>query len=109
MWAIHDLLAYGLLSSQVTKGYKGCLDCGPNTISHHSRRLGKTTYVHHCRWLRLNQPYQANAHDFNGKFEKRPTPPFMSGSDVPSHANLYEDWKLQGGMEEDNLCQDNGV
>jgi hypothetical protein len=24
-WAIHDLLAYGLLSNQVIHGYEGCL------------------------------------------------------------------------------------
>jgi hypothetical protein len=32
MWAIHDLLAYGLFSNQVTHGYKGCPMCGPNKM-----------------------------------------------------------------------------
>jgi hypothetical protein len=41
VWAIHDLFAYGLLSSHVTKGYKGCMACGPNTCSHHSKKLCK--------------------------------------------------------------------
>ncbi len=31
MWSIHALLAYGLFSGQVNKGYKGCPTCGPNT------------------------------------------------------------------------------
>jgi uncharacterized protein (UPF0212 family) len=35
MWAIHDLLTYGLLLVQVTKGYKGCPTCGPNIANHH--------------------------------------------------------------------------
>jgi len=33
----------------------------------------------------------------------------MSGDDVLLHANLYEDWKLQGGKAEDNPCHDSGV
>jgi len=28
IWSIHDLPTYGLLSKQMTKGYKGCLACG---------------------------------------------------------------------------------
>lgn len=37
--AIIDLLVYGLLSSQKTKGYKGCPTCGPSTINGHSKKL----------------------------------------------------------------------
>jgi hypothetical protein len=33
----------------------------------------------------------------------------MSRFDVLLHANLYEDWKLQGGRAEDNPCHDSGV
>ncbi len=109
MWANHELLAYGLFLGQVTKGYKGYPTYGPNTTSHHSKKLGKTTYIHHSKWLKLNHQYQANAHDFNGKSEKGPAPPLISRFDVLSHANFYEDWKLQGGREEDNPCHDNGV
>jgi hypothetical protein len=94
MWANHELLAYGLFLGQVSKGYKGHPVYGPNTTSHHSKRLGKTTYIHDNRWLKSNHPYRANALDFNGKSEKEPTPPFISRFDVLSHANFYEDWKL---------------
>lgn len=93
----------------MTKGYKGYRTYGPNTTSCHSKKLGKTTYIHHSRWLKPNHPYQANARDFNGKSEKGPTPPFILGFDVLSHANFYEDWKLRGGREEDNPCHDSGV
>jgi hypothetical protein len=109
MWANHELLAYGLFLGQVTKSYKGYLTYGPNTTRHHLKRLEKTTYIHHSRWLKPNHPYQPNAHDFNGKSEKGPTPPLGSRFDVLSQANFYEDWKLQGGREEDNPCHDNGM
>jgi hypothetical protein len=109
MWANHELLAYRLFLGQVTKGYKRYPTYGPNTTKHHLKRLGKTTYIHHSRWLKPNHPYRANARDLNGKFKKGPTPPLVSRFDVLSHANSYEDWKLQGGREEDSPCHDNGM
>ncbi len=109
MWAIHDLLAYGLFSNQVTHGYKGCPMCGPNKISQDSKRLGKTTYVHHHRWLQRNHPYQTNVCDFNGKFGRSLPQPIMLGFDVLLQANLFETWKLKGGKEEGNPSQQNGV
>jgi len=54
MWSIHNLLAYEPLVGQVTKGYKGCLTCGPNSCDFHSKHLGENVYVGHSKWLRLN-------------------------------------------------------
>ncbi len=87
MWAICDLLVYGLFLGQVTKGYKGCMACGPNTCSCHSQKLCKTTYVDHHRWLPLDHPYQRNARDFNGKYEKRLASNVMQGFQVLDHVN----------------------
>ncbi len=109
MWAIHDLLGYGLLSNQVTQGYKGCPMCGRNTTSRHSKRLGKSTYVHHHRWLRRNHSYQTDVCDFNGKCGRSPPPPIMLAFDVLLQANLFETWKLKDGKEEDNPFQQNEV
>jgi hypothetical protein len=76
--SIHDLLTYGLLYGQMTKGYKGCLACGPNTCSCHSKMLRKTIYCHHHMWLRPNHPFRFNAHDFDDKIERRFAPTVMS-------------------------------
>lgn len=66
MWSIHNLLAYEPLVGQVTKGYKGCPICGPNSCGFHSKQLGKIVYVGHYRWLRLNHPNWSNkVLDFN--------------------------------------------
>ncbi len=75
LWCIHDLLAYGLIFGQVTKGYKGC-PCVPNTSSHHAPKSRKMIYDFHCRWLLSNHPYQSNTHDFNGKTKRTPPPPW---------------------------------
>ncbi len=57
IWSIHDLPTYGLFSGQVTKGYKGCPTCGPNTCARHSKLLGKTIYIGHRRWLQVDHPF----------------------------------------------------
>lgn len=31
LWCIHDYPAYGMVSGLVTKGYRGCVCCGPYT------------------------------------------------------------------------------
>ncbi len=54
MWCAHDLPKYNLLSSQITKGYNGCLVCGPSTYSQHSKFIGKK--IHHTTWLKPNHP-----------------------------------------------------
>jgi len=77
--------------------------CGPNTTSRHSKRLGKTTYVHHHRWLQQNHPYQANVRDSMRSLKEGP--PIMLGFDVLLQANFFEAWKLRGGKEEDSPIQ----
>ncbi len=109
MWVIHDLLAYGLFLGHVTKGYKGCMACDPNTCNRHSKKLCKTTYIDHHRWLLSNHPYWRNSHDFNDKFERRSAPNVMQGFQVLDHAIAYEGWKQDGGMEDDNPCFHSGV
>jgi hypothetical protein len=87
---------------------QGCLACGPNTCACHSKLLGKTIYVKHRKWLRTYHPFQSNACDFNGRFE-RSAPPIMSGHDLLEHANAYESWKLNNINEDDNPCVKTGV
>jgi hypothetical protein len=104
MRAIHDLLTYGLLSDQVAKGYKGCPTYGPNTSFHHSRALGKTIYCQHRKWLPLNHPFRSNSCELDGKVERKPLPPILTGPEVLEHATVYEAWKSNGGKEDCIPC-----
>ena len=45
MWCIHDYPTYGLVSEQVTKGYKGCTECGPKVTTRQSAMLGKNLFL----------------------------------------------------------------
>jgi hypothetical protein len=58
MWTIHDFPALGLVSGCVTKGYKACPNCGPNTIARYSKPMQKMTYTGHRRLLGRSHPYR---------------------------------------------------
>ncbi len=109
MWAIHDLLTYGLLSGEVTKGYKGCPAYGPNNGFHHSRALGKIIYCQHRKLLPLNHPFRSNSCDLDGKVERKPLPPILTRPKILEHATIYEAWK-SNGMKEDSIpCTKSGM
>ena len=41
LWTVNDFMAYGLIFGQVTKGYRGCLECGPNVATRRSKAMKK--------------------------------------------------------------------
>lgn len=92
MWCIHDYPAYGLVSGQVTKGYRGCTECGPNVSTRRSTALGKNVYLGHRRFLRRNHPYRRLRRAFDGTEENRAPPSSLTGRDVVRHAKGREKW-----------------
>jgi len=74
MWTIHDFPAYGLIARCVTKGYKGCPICGPNTIARYSKRMIKMVYTSDRCQLNCTHPYHRNKCWFDGKLETKGTP-----------------------------------
>jgi hypothetical protein len=57
MWCIHDFPAYGFVSGQVTKGYRGCTKCGPSVTTRRSAALTKNVYLGHRRFLNQTHLY----------------------------------------------------
>ena len=92
MWCIHDYPAYGLVSGQVTKGYRGCVECGPNVTTRRSAALGKNVYLGHRRYLRRNHPYRRLRRAFDGTEEIRAPPCSLTGRDIVRHAKAREKW-----------------
>ena len=92
MWCIHDYPAYGLVSGQVTKGYKGCIECGPNASTRRSTALGKNLYLGHRRYLTRYHPYRRLQRAFDGKEENRALPCPLTGRDIVRHTNAREKW-----------------
>ena len=92
MWCIHDFPAYGLVSGQVTKGYRGCTECGPNVSTRRSAVLGKNLYLGHRRYLSRSHPYRRMRASFDGKEERRAPPCPLTGRDIMRHAHARERW-----------------
>ena len=44
LFTTHDLRGYGIVASLATKGYMGCVHCGPQTVECYSRNLRKVVY-----------------------------------------------------------------
>lgn len=92
MWCIHDFPAYGLVSGQVTKGYRGCTECGPSVTTRRSAALTKNVYLGHRRFLNRTHPYRRLQRAFDGSQESRPPPRQLTGRDIVRYAMRRENW-----------------
>jgi hypothetical protein len=92
MWCIHDFPAYGLVSGQVTKGYRGCTKCGPSVTTRRYAALTKNVYLGHRRFLNLHHPYRRLQRAFDGSQETRPPPRQQCGRDIVCYATKRENW-----------------
>ena len=92
MWCIHDFPAYGLVSGQVTKGYRGCPECGPSVTTRRSAMLTNNVYLGHRRFLNRTHPYRRLQGAFDGSQEIRPPQRELSGRDIVRYAVRRETW-----------------
>ena len=104
LWCIHDFPVYGLTSSQVTKGYRACMKCGPNVTTRQSKALEKNVHLGHRRYLSRWHPYRRLRQSFDSQQEDRPPPPILTGSDIKGYAQKRVSWmqesqRRRGGGE----------
>lgn len=111
MWLVHDFPAYGLLSGQQTKGYKGCPLCGPQTCAEHSSIFKKRVYFGSCRFLNLQHRFRSARRAFSGGPERNPPPYRQSGHEVYANGVECEQYFAEGGLEdfEDDPVKEHGV
>lgn len=96
LWTIHDFPAYGLVSGCVTKGFKGCPVCGPNTTSRRSMALKKCVYDdQHRKWLPMDHPYRRST-AFNGHGEMGTPPSRLSAEECVHYGTLREAFIANG-------------
>lgn len=100
LWLVHDFPAYGLLSGQQTKGYKGCPLCGEETCAEHSGVLGKMVYLGARRFLDLQHRFRNARRAFNGHTERMPQPKRQSGHEIYAKGLEREQYVHDGGIEE---------
>ena len=100
MFTINDYPAYGIVSGLVTKGYKGCVCCGPNTICRRSKFLGKNVWDHqHRMYLPAHHYLRENERQFRGEAEHRFAPPRMTGAETKRCGMEREEWLRNGGTK----------
>ena len=46
IFTMNDFPSFGMVAGTMTKGYKGCPNCGPETESRRSKALRKNVYEH---------------------------------------------------------------
>ena len=108
LWCIHDFLAYGLTSSQVTKGFRVCTECGLDITTRRSKALGKNVYLSHHRYLSRWHLYRRLKQAFDGQQEDRPPPLIHTGPNIKGYAHervlwMQESQGRRGGGEGDPI------
>lgn len=75
IFTIGDYPALGIVSGMGTKGYQGCVCCGPATISRRSCAMKKNTYGdQHRLWLPADHSFRFNRAAFYSGVETRSAP-----------------------------------
>jgi hypothetical protein len=83
LWCVHDYPAYGMVSGHVTKGYRGCVCCGPYTKSRRYYHLKKNVMDdQHRVFLNADHELWRNSVDFRGREEHNACPPDITGEDI---------------------------
>jgi hypothetical protein len=98
IWTVHDFLAFGLVSGQQVKGYKGCPICMEDTGAEHSGCLYKMIYMGHRRYMSQDHRWRHARRAFNRQQELRPAPRRQTGEEI-----------LEKAMERLHFLQDQGV
>jgi len=111
LWTVNDFPAYGLISGQQTKGYRGCPVCVTETCAEHSRVLSKMVYLGSRRWLPQEHRFRRARIPFDGNMEVREPPIRPSGEEILEMAEERAQYIADGGREDgdDDPVRENGV
>ena len=74
LFMIHDLPAYGTLTSLNVHGYHECLACMFKAFVRHSSSLRKCIYCGHRAYLKMEHPYCQQNSCLNGQEHNREAP-----------------------------------
>ena len=95
---IHDLPAYGTLTSLNVHGYHGCLACMFKAFVRHSSSLRKCIYCGHRAYLKMEHPYRRKKSHFNGQEENREEP-----------LAIASDYIIENGENRMQFIKDGGI
>ena len=102
LWTVHDFPAYGLVSGQQVKGYKGCPICMEDTEAEYAQCLHKVIYMGHRRYLEENHRWRHARRAFNGHSKLRPAPRRPNGAEIKQKAEEREQFMEISEVSADN-------
>ena len=111
MFTAHDLPGYGIVAGLATKGYMGCVHCGPQTVARYSHSLRKVVYnSQYRRWLNPEHEFRRHVQLFGGNPEMRPPPASSTTMQLIEWGRIRESFILGGGRpKRSDPCRQNGV
>ena len=97
IWTIGDFPTYGMMAGCVTKGFVGCLVCGPSFRSRRSKVLHKNVCCNCARrWLDDDHHMKMDIENFfTMEHQRAPSP--VTSAQALQYANAREWWILQEG------------
>lgn len=100
MWTLHDFPGYGMVAGLVTKGFKACPICGPNTISRYSQVLRKNVFCDcHRRYLQENYYFRGDFAAFDYGAEHGVEHNRLSGNQTIRYGRESERFITNGGTD----------
>ena len=111
LWTMNDLPAYGIISGQQTKGYKGYPVCVSETCAIHSGVLKKMLYLGNRRWLPEEHRFRRASVAFDGHTEFCVAPERPSGHEILRMAEERVAFIAGGGRRDgdDDPVKEHGV
>ena len=95
---IHDLPAYGTLTSLTVHGYHGCPACIFKPFVRHSISLRKCIYCGHHAYLKMELQYRRQKSRFNGQEENREAPSTITSDYIIQNAEKRMQFIENGGI-----------
>ena len=99
IWTVNDFPAYGLLSGQQVRGYKGCPLCGLETCAEHAQLLNKMIYLGGRRFLPADHRFRRARASFNNHQEWQVGPDRPTGEEVLQWGTTRSIFLADGGVE----------
>ena len=111
LFTIHDIPAYGTLTSINVHGYHGFIACIFNAFMRNSSSLRKCIYCGHHAYLKMEHPYHQQKSCFNGQEENREAPLTITSDYIIQNAEKMMQFIENGGIigSKNDPVNDSGV
>ena len=111
LFTIHDLPAYGTLTSLNVHRYHGCPSCIFKGFVRNSSSFHKCVYYGHRAYIKMEHPYHRQKSRFSGQEENRGAPSTVTNDYIIENAEKIMQFIENGGIagSKNDPLNDSGV